>query len=187
MNNKDFISIQYKIMGAKHVKVGPINSALTPTETSVYWYMHNQYYSFVEEGKDFFTSQETIADALNMSTRTIQRILADLDDIGLIAKRTDRVGKNKTINTYAVLHYTLAEWDGKKIEGETPKTAFYDPLMIVINTVDQEMDKEYAEFISCPEQQEYLRHIAEIGQYPVSFVKTKILDWTEIDESIVPY
>lgn len=169
MFEQDFMVLQYKIVGAKKVKVGNIESSVSNTDMQVYWYLHNNYFGFVLKGQDCFISQETIGSALNLSVSTVKRSLRELEDIGLLAKRTDQVGAESRKNTYAVLHYTLALFDDKKIEGVTPTEAFYDPLSF-------EESPPVVEFKDEDDQILYLfggRH--------------KAIHWSEISEKDVPY
>lgn len=185
-SNKSFLKLQYKILGAKQVKVGSIESELSTTDTAVYWYMHNQYFDFLEDGKNFFTSQEQIGEILNMSVSSVKRAISRLEDFGLLAKQTNKVGKIKTVNTYAMLHYTLALWDGKNLEGDTPECAYYDPLVLIMQDTDESTDS-YSELITSPEAQQELRQISEIGSYSMNCIAPKHVHWTEIDEKIVIY
>lgn len=167
MSPQEFMLMQYQIIGAKEVEVGPIKGYVSNTDMQVYWHLHLNYYGFAETGKYCFISQESIASALNLSTRTIMRSLEVLEDIGLIAKRTDKLGPKKSQNLYAVLHYTLAKFDGKKLKGDTPDVAFYDPLAF---TYDNQEDAEYNDTLS----------VLYSGRTPA-------IDFAEIDEKDVPY
>ena len=118
--------IQNIIIRAKKVKVGPIEANMHLVNAILYWHMHVNYFAFKAQGKKFFHSRDTLAESLNVSPTTIKRGLAELEDIGLIAKKIERLTPKKTRNIYAVLHYTLALWDDVKIEGELPSGAMYD-------------------------------------------------------------
>ena len=118
--------IQNIIIRAKKVKVGPIEANMHLVNAILYWHMHENYFAFKAQGKKFFHSRDTLAESLNVSPTTIKRGLAELEDIGLIAKKIERLTPKKTRNIYAVLHYTLALWDDVKIEGELPSGAMYD-------------------------------------------------------------
>jgi len=167
MSPQDLMMLQYKIIGAKHVTVGPISGKVSNIDMQVYWHLHTQYFGFMTQGKHCFISQETIAEALNLSTRTIMRAMDVLEDLGLIARLTKRVSAKKTMNSYGILHYTLALFDGKKIEGETPDIAFDDPLATTYDS-EEVLDEESVLML-------------------VYGNRGKIISWKDIEEKDVPY
>ena len=167
MSPQDFMILQYKIIGAKHVTVGPISGKVSNIDMQVYWHLHTQYFGFMTQGKHCFISQETIAESLNLSTKTISRAIAVLEDLGLLARLTERIAPKKNRNTYAILHYTLALFDGKKIEGDTPDIAFDDPLAFPYDESDDISEESVLSLV--------------YGH------RAKIISWKDIDEKDVPY
>jgi len=174
--------IQGLIIKAKKVKVGPIEASMHLVNSLLYWHMHVNYFAFKSQGKKFFHSRDTLAESLNVSPATVKRSLAELEDIGLIAKKIERIGPKKTRNIYAVLHYTLALWDDAKIDGELPLGAMYDDNFE--ESTESLNDEEYIESLMHNNSSDKTKSKDDIKL----LVESKYKEFfNKIDEKDVPY
>lgn len=91
--HKGFIQLQKNILYDKR---------LTCTQKLVYAHMQDQHKFFISQGKQYFESMESICELLNLSRKTVQTAINELQEVGLIEKNTIRKGKSFN-NTYRIL------------------------------------------------------------------------------------
>lgn len=68
------------------------NPEVSPTDLRVYLYIKFRWQFFQSKGAEFIESVSTIADAINTSTRSVQRSLKTLESLGYL-EVVERPGK----------------------------------------------------------------------------------------------
>lgn len=78
-----------------------LHEGMSINHTALHGYMLNRFLFFKQQNQEYFESQEVLAEALQISKRTIATLLSDLHDKGYIKPVLVRKGKS-FINVYTV-------------------------------------------------------------------------------------
>lgn len=78
-----------------------LQAGLSVNHTALHGYMLNRFLFFKQQNQEYFESQEVLADALQISKRTVATLLSDLQEKEYIKAILVRKGKS-FINVYTV-------------------------------------------------------------------------------------
>lgn len=73
---------------------------LTPTSKMLYRWMMDRYQHFNRLGKKFFDNQDTIAEAIGVTPRTVLNLIKDMSDFGLLSKSATKTVGAAHSNAY---------------------------------------------------------------------------------------
>ena len=110
MKEMAFIRVEKELLRMKTVRSNIlvdehgvlVELELSPALKFVYKHMQNQYLFFSKQNKAYFENQDTIADQVGLSERSVNTYIKQLVKVGLIEKKAKRIKGAMHSNSYIV-------------------------------------------------------------------------------------